>query len=137
MDHGTTRHHLKAIEKATQSYLFYVSFMIMMIFMFVTKSLVEKYKPSIGHETCYTIIFGVLFSVILYFSTPNAAQELGTFSFKPNFFFNFFLPPIVFNSGFNMRKKMFFKNLGNIAVSGLFVTIVCFVIYAAGGYMST
>ena len=137
MVHGTTTHHLKAIEKSTQSYLFYVSFMIMMIFMFVTKSLVEKYKPSIGHETSYTIIFVVIFSVILYFSTPNAAQELGTWSFKPNFFFNFFLPPIVFNSGFNMRKKMFFKNLGNIAVSGLFVTIVCFVIYAAGGYMST
>jgi hypothetical protein len=32
---------------------------------------------------------------------------------------------------------MFFKNLGNIAVSGLFVTLVCFAIYAVGGYMST
>jgi len=71
MDHGYTTHHLK-LDKATQSYLFYVSFMIMMIFMFVTKSLVEKYKPSIGHETCYTIIFGIIFSVVLYFSTPNA-----------------------------------------------------------------
>jgi len=43
----------------------------------------------------------------------------------------------VFNSGFNMRKQMFFKNLGNIAVSGLVVTLVCFVIYGLGGYMAT
>jgi hypothetical protein len=29
-----------------------------------------------------------------------------------------------------MRKKTFFKNLGNVAVFGLCVTIVCFVIYS-------
>jgi NhaP-type Na+/H+ or K+/H+ antiporter len=109
----------------------------MMLFFFVCSAIIEKYKPSVGHETTYTILLGIAFSVILYYSTPNATQEAQTFTFKPNFFFNFFLPPIVFNSGFNMRKKMFFKNLGNIAVFGLCVTLVCFVIYGLGGYAAT
>jgi len=45
------------------------------------------------------------------------------------------LPPLVFNSGFSMRRKKFFENIGNIIIFGLFVTLVCFAIYSAGGYL--
>lgn len=45
------------------------------------------------------------------------------------------MPPIVFNAGFNMRKKKFFANLGNVALFGLVVTLVCFVIYSALAYV--
>ena len=45
------------------------------------------------------------------------------------------MPPIVFNAGFNMRKKKFFANLGNVALFGLVVTLVCFVIYSALAYL--
>ena len=100
----------------------------MMLFFFICSALIEKYKPTYGHETCYTILFGVLISLILYAIIGTEAES--SFQFKPNLFFNFFLPPIIFNSGFNMRKKTFFKNLGNVAVFGLCVTIVCFVIYS-------
>jgi NhaP-type Na+/H+ or K+/H+ antiporter len=109
----------------------------MMVFMFVMKSLVEKYKPSIGHETSATILFGVIFSLVLFYSTPNAKDFAYTWTVKPSLFFDFFVPPIVFNSGFNMKKKTFFKNLGNISISGLLVTLICFAIYAVGCYIST
>ena len=32
-----------------------------------------------------------------------------------------------------MRKKKFFSNLGNVAISGLGVTLVCFILYSAAG----
>lgn len=34
-----------------------------------------------------------------------------------------------------MRKKKFFANLGNVALFGLVVTLVCFVIYSALAYI--
>jgi NhaP-type Na+/H+ or K+/H+ antiporter len=100
----------------------------MMLFFFTMGAIIEKYKPRFGHETCATIILGILVSIIAWTIKPVPNSEV--FSFKSGFFFNFFLPPIVFNSGFNMRKKKFFANLGNVALFGLVCTLVCFVIYS-------
>jgi hypothetical protein len=33
-----------------------------------------------------------------------------------------------------MRRKKFFENLGNIVIFGLFVTLVCFVLYTLGSF---
>lgn len=113
--------------------IFFVLFLVMMLFFFVVAAFIEKYKPQYGHETCYTILFGISLSLILYASIGDSASQ--GFSFKSNFFFNFFLPPIIFNSGFTMYKKTFFKNLGNVAVFGLVVTLVCFVLYSFFGWL--
>ena len=40
----------------------------------------------------------------------------------------------MFNAGFNMKRKKFFANLGNIMITGLGVTFVCFFIYSAASY---
>lgn len=45
------------------------------------------------------------------------------------------LPPIIFNSGFSMKRKKFFENIGNIMIFGLVVTLVCFVIYSGASYL--
>lgn len=112
---------------------FFVLFLAMMLFFFICAAAIEKYKPQYGHETVFTIIFGVSLSLILY-ATLGASTDT-TLQFNSNFFFNFFLPPIIFNSGFTMYKKTFFKNLGNVAVFGLMVTLVCFVIYSLFGWL--
>ena len=115
-----------------QVYGFYLTFFIMMLFFFITGAMIEKFKPRYGHETCLTLILGIIISLILWAIHP--VKNTTVFQFKSGFFFNFFLPPIVFNSGFNMRKKKFFANLGNVALFGLVVTLVCFVIYSALTY---
>lgn len=56
------------------------------------------------------------------------------YGFSQDFFFDFLLPPIILNSGFNMRRKKFFQNLGNVAVFGLCVTFVCFALYSAASW---
>ena len=50
-------------------------------------------------------------------------------------FFDFLLPPIILNSGFNMRRKKFFQNIGNIAIFGLGVTFVCFALYSIASFL--
>ena len=115
-------------DSESQSLSFFVTFLIMMLFFFITGAAIEKYKPRIGHETCATLLLGILISWIIWGIKGSA--ETGTFQFKSGFFFNFFLPPIIFNSGFNMRKKRFFANLGNVGLFGLVVTLMCFAIFS-------
>jgi len=88
----------------------------------------EKYKPPIGHETCLTILVGIAVSFLLWETLGESHHK--QFEFSHESFFNFFLPPIIFNSGYTMRKRKFFENLGNVAIFGLGVTFVCFAIYS-------
>lgn len=114
-----------------------IFFLIMfgfLVFFFVVGALIEKFKPKLGHETAATIVLGVVFSVTFYYLHGVDAQDYEIYNFKPNVFFEFILPPIIFNSGFNMKRKKFFANLGNILITGLGVTFVCFGLYSAGTY---
>lgn len=50
-------------------------------------------------------------------------------TFDPEIFFNFLLPPIIFNAGYGMKRKSFFKNFGAILLFALVgTTLSCFVI---------
>jgi len=44
--------------------------------------------------------------------------------FSESFFFDFCLPPIVFAAGYNMKRKMFFKNFSNVLLFGVFSTFI-------------
>jgi NhaP-type Na+/H+ or K+/H+ antiporter len=61
-------------------------------------------------------------------------EHIATFKFSEIVFFDFLLPPIIFNSGYNMRQKKFFQNIGNVSIFGIAVTFVCFSIYSLVTY---
>ena len=88
----------------------------------------EKYKPRIGHQTGLTIVIGIAVSFLLWETLGES--HVKQFEFSHEVFFNFFLPPIIFNSGYTMRKRKFFENLGNIMISGVGVTFASFAIYS-------
>jgi NhaP-type Na+/H+ or K+/H+ antiporter len=106
----------------------------MVICFFIIEGIMHKYHPKIGHETGVTIMVGVIFSIAYYYGHGQTAKDWERFQFNPDIFFNLILPPIVFNAGYNMRQKKFFTNLGNIMITGLCVTFVCFAIYSAATY---
>ena len=54
--------------------IFFVLFLVMMLFFFVVAAFIENYKPQYGHETCYTILFGISLSLILYASIGDSAS---------------------------------------------------------------
>lgn len=111
---------------------FLLTFISLCFFFFFMLGVIEKYHPRFGHETGMTVVLGIVISLIIY--AIKGPEISASFRFSPNLFFNFFLPPIIFNSGFNMRKKKFFENLGNVGLFGIFTTIVCFVLYSMFGY---
>ena len=49
--------------------------------------------------------------------------------FREGVFFDLILPLIVFPSGYNMRRKKFFANIGTILKFGFFGTMICFTVY--------
>ena len=104
------------------------------------ESLFEKYSPRFGHTSAVMVILGIgmsylvwqisLYSVFV-IGEDGEFHEAGKFLqealvFSPTFFFEFILPLIVFPSGFNMRRKKFFKNIGTISKFGFIATIFCF-----------
>lgn len=107
---------------------FLLTFILMMLCFFFGGACIEKYRPGIGHEAPLTIAVGIAVSFLLWFTLGES--HVKQFEFSHEVFFNFFLPPIIFNSGYTMRKRKFFENLGNTAISGIGVTFVCFAFYS-------
>ncbi|CAG2108816.1 unnamed protein product, partial [Medioppia subpectinata] len=50
-------------------------------------------------------------------------------TFDPEIFFNIILPPIIFNAGYSLKRRFFFRNLGAImAYAFIGTTISCFIV---------
>jgi len=54
--------------------------------------------------------------------------------FDEKLFFDLALPLIIYPSGFNMRRKKFFRNIKTIMKFGFIGTLFCFAIYTAMTY---
>ncbi|KAD3338206.1 hypothetical protein E3N88_33727 [Mikania micrantha] len=68
-------------------------------------------------------------SIILLTSGGTRSQIL---EFKQEFFFIYLLPPIIFNAGFQVKKKQFFQNFTTITLFGAIGTLVSFSIISFG-----
>jgi len=82
-----------------------ISFGIILLYV-VIGSYIEHVKLPFGHETGVALIIG--FSISLLSFLANDQNFLNFFTFNETIFFYILLPPIVFASGFNMRRKKFF-----------------------------
>ena len=116
---------LLTIENKTTT-LFNIFLATFLALFFVVESWFEQNKPRFGHTSAVIVMIGIAFSSIIWnisnkFTedlnlTPGqkdaAKEELGDkLNFGYHFFFALILPLIVFPSGFNMRRKKFFKNI--------------------------
>jgi len=116
--------------------LYIIGLLMFMAFYFFVESLFEKHKPPLGHTTGVIISLGVLLSYIIFVICEKSNKDKATgdlinyIEFRPTIFFDVVLPLIVFPSGYNMRRKKFFQNIGTVMKFGFLATLVCFAIYS-------
>lgn len=98
-----------------------VIFAMFIIYM-IMGSLIERHHCIVGHEASFIILIGMALSFCGWIMGHDEFTEMLTFD--ENFFFYFCLPPIVFASGYNMKRKKFFENIKNILIFGVFGTVL-------------
>ncbi|KAK8508875.1 hypothetical protein V6N13_090827 [Hibiscus sabdariffa] len=71
-------------------------------------------------------------AVVLFVSKGNSSRIL---VFSEDLFFLYLLPPIIFNAGFQVKKKQFFKNFTIILMFGIFGTVISFCLISFGAFL--
>ena len=98
--------------------------MIMLAIYMICGAFFESSQACFGHEASVIIIVAASVSFLCY--SFGQEELVNLVAFDETYFFYFCLPPIVFASGFNMKRKKFFENFTNVIIFGVISTILQF-----------
>ena len=121
------------------SNLFYIFIFLFLGIYFIVESGFKKYRPRLGHTSGVIVLLGIAASYIIW-TEVNAYNKtadrevqvvMANLQFDPSLFFHLILPTIIFPSGYNMRRKKFFRNIKTIFKFGFMGTLICFCFYTA------
>lgn len=84
---------------------------------------IKKFKLKYFNESLFSTIIGVLAGMILYLSNQNSIIDSITNAYV-KFFLIILLPPILFESAYNMENKPFYRNIGTIIIYAIIGTLL-------------
>lgn len=76
------------------------------------------------NESITALIIGLCTGVVILLTTKGKSSHVLVFS--EDLFFIYLLPPIIFNAGFQVKKKQFFRNFMTITLFGAVGTMISF-----------
>ncbi|KAK4773727.1 hypothetical protein SAY87_028746 [Trapa incisa] len=82
------------------------------------------------NESITALAIGLITGTILLFTTEGRSSHV--LVFNEEFFFIYLLPPIIFNAGFQVKKKQFFRNFMTITLFGVAGTLISFGVISFG-----
>lgn len=86
-----------------------------------------------ANESITALFLGLIAGVVvLLVSDGNSSKIL---VFNEDLFFLYLLPPIIFNAGFQVKKKQFFKNFTIILLFGIIGTVISFCLISLGAVL--
>ncbi|KAK1430809.1 hypothetical protein QVD17_13837 [Tagetes erecta] len=80
------------------------------------------------NESITALVIGLCTGVVILLVSGGTSSHLLVFS--EDLFFIYLLPPIIFNAGFQVKKKQFFRNFMTIVLFGAVGTVISFTIIA-------
>lgn len=86
-------------------------------------------------ESIVVVFLGALIGLIINLSDQNAANWKREQVFSPTAFFLVLLPPIIFESGYNLHKGNFFQNIGSILAFAIVGTTISAFTIGTGIYI--
>lgn len=98
----------------------YIVMLSMICIFILSASFIEHVHFGYIHETGVVILIGVSISLIAKFSGYSEINSI--LEFNDNLFFFVCLPPLVFASGYNMKRKKFFQHFNYISLFGILGT---------------
>ncbi|XP_035547652.1 sodium/hydrogen exchanger 2-like isoform X2 [Juglans regia] len=78
------------------------------------------------NESITALAIGLCTGIVILLTTGGKSSHLLVFS--EDLFFIYLLPPIIFNAGFQVKKKQFFRNFMTIMLFGAIGTLISFAI---------
>ncbi|KAL2942210.1 Sodium/hydrogen exchanger 2 [Bienertia sinuspersici] len=84
-----------------------------------------------ANESITSLLLGLVSGAVVLLIRKG--QNSRILEFDEELFFIYLLPPIIFNAGFQVKKKQFFKNFSTILSFGVLGTLISFCLISAGG----
>ncbi|XP_009624940.1 sodium/hydrogen exchanger 1-like [Nicotiana tabacum] len=82
------------------------------------------------NESITALLIGLCTGVVILLISGGKNSRILVFS--EDLFFIYLLPPIIFNAGFQVKKKSFFRNFSTIMLFGAVGTLISFIIISFG-----